>query len=69
MNVNDDWTPVAPCTPNEAPLIPRNRAERRDYNRHVFTGNVKHRRLVRMHIVGFGRWRRHRYLTRRMDAS
>lgn len=45
-------------------FMPRNRAERRLYNKHVTTTGGLPRRYVRLHVVGFGRWRRHRYLSR-----
>jgi hypothetical protein len=40
---------------------PRNRAERRAYNKRVVGPN---RRAVRTQLVGFGRVKKHRYLSR-----
>lgn len=64
MNL-DGWTEV-PAAELDAlggsPMNP-NRKWRRDYIRMITP------RIHRMHAVGFGRWRRHRYLTRRMDES
>lgn len=67
------WTEVAAAeAEQDAPL---NRRQRRMYIRlvqvseHPTPEQRRERRQVRMHLVGFGRWRRHRYLTRAAEAG
>lgn len=68
------WTEVAheDADAEDAPL---NRRQRRMYIRlvqvseHPTPEQRRERRQVRMHLVGFGRWRRHRYLSRAGEAG